>query len=296
MLENKPISLSREEEVLKMYPRPPILTSLKTGWQGFSLGYMCQPACEIPEVSTPKWHSLGIFTHGARVINADRKIDGRKHRDAVVGGDIVIIPAHIGSQVSWDAEGDFIILGIEPQFFARAVDEGVEAEKIELISHFSTPDPLVYQIAMALKNALENNPFGSRLYAETMVNALSVHLMQHYSARKPKLQEYINGLPKRKLQKVIDYINTYLEQDLSLLELANLVQMSPHYFCQLFKQSTGATPHQYIIKCRVKRAKELILKQEMTIAEVAQSVGFANQSHLNLHFKRLLGVTPKKIL
>ncbi len=296
MSENKPISLTREEEVLKMYPRPPILTSLQTSWQGFSLGYMCQPACEIPEISTPRWHSLGIFTHGARVINAERKIDGRKHRDAVVGGDIVIIPANIGSQVAWDAEGDFIMLGIEPQFFARAVDEAGEAKEIELISHFSTPDPLVYQIAIALKNTLENNPNGSRLYAETMVNALSVHLMQHYSAKKPKLQEYINGLPKRKLQQVIDYINTYLEQDLGLVELAALVQMSPHYFCQLFKQSTGLTPHQYIIKCRVKRAKELILKQEMTIAEIAQSVGFANQSHLNLHFKRLLGVTPKKIL
>jgi AraC family transcriptional regulator len=279
MPENKPISISQEEDVLKM-----------------SFGYMCQPAFEIPEVSTPRWHSLGIFTHGERVIYADRKIDGRKQRDAVLGGDIVIIPANIGSQVSWDAEGDFIILGIEPQFFARAVDEAGEPEEIELISRFSTPDPLVYQIGIALKNALENNPCGSRLYAETMVNALSVHLMQHYSAKKPKLQEYKNGLSRRKLQLVIDYINSYLDQDLGLAELATLVQISPHYFSQLFKQSTGISPHQYIIRRRVERAKELILKQEMTIAEIAQTVGFASQSHLNLHFKRLLGVTPKKIL
>ncbi|MBW4671976.1 MAG: helix-turn-helix transcriptional regulator [Cyanomargarita calcarea GSE-NOS-MK-12-04C] len=71
--------------------------------------------------------------------------------------------------------------------------------------------------------------------------------------------------------------------------------MSPHYFSLLFKQSTGMTPHKYVIRTRVERAKELLLKSEMAISEIAQSVGFASQSHLNFHTKRLLGVTPKSI-
>ena len=95
---------------------------------------------------------------------------------------------------------------------------------------------------------------------------------------------------------VIDYINNHLEQDLSLIELAAIAQMSPHYFSHLFKQSTGMTPHQYVIRCRVECAKELLLQRKLTIAEIAYKVGFANQSHLNRHFKRLLGVTPKAIL
>jgi AraC family transcriptional regulator len=63
----------------------------------------------------------------------------------------------------------------------------------------------------------------------------------------------------------------------------------------LFKQSTGLTPHQYVIQCRVERAKQLLLQGELTIADIAYRVGFANQSHLNRHFKRLFGVTPKAI-
>jgi AraC family transcriptional regulator len=296
MLEPKPKFITKEEDILQLYLRPPILTSLQTNWQGFALAYMCQSAGEIPEVSTPRWHSLGIFTHGNRVINADRKMDGRKQRDAVIGGDIIITPANIAHQVAWEAEGDFIMLGIEPQFFALAIDEAAQPQKVELISHFATPDPLVYQIAIALKNILEHNPAGSRLYAETMVSALSVHLIQYYSKRQPKIQHYNNGLSTGKLQQVIDYINEHLDEDLGLTELARLVQMSPHYFSQLFKQSTGTTPHQFVISCRVERAKQLLLQRQFTIAEVAFIVGFANQNHLNRHFKKLLGVTPKQIL
>jgi AraC family transcriptional regulator len=296
MPQEKPLVLTEENEALQLYPRPPILTSLDVGWHGVSFGYMCQPAYEVPEVSTPRWHSIAIFTHGNRVIHADRKLDGRFHRDAVVGGDIVINPVNVGQSAAWDAEGDFIILGIEPDVFARTINESADAKDVELLPHFATPDPLIYQIGLALKSVLENNPTNSRFYAETMINALSVHLMQHYSTCKPILQQYKDGLSKYKFQKVIDYINAHLEQDLSLTELATIVQISPHYFSHLFKQSMGISAHQYVIRCRVERAKNLLLQGNLSLAEVAYKVGFANQSHLNRHFKRLLGVTPKQIL
>lgn len=72
--------------------------------------------------------------------------------------------------------------------------------------------------------------------------------------------------------------------------------MSTYHFARLFKQSIGVTPHQYVIRCRVARAKHLLLQGELNIAEVAKSVGFFDQSHLTKHFKRLVGVTPKTIL
>lgn len=103
-------------------------------------------------------------------------------------------------------------------------------------------------------------------------------------------------MPKYKLRQVIDYINDHLDQDLGLAKLAELVQMSPHYFARLFKQSTGFAPHQYVIRCRVERAKQLLIQGKLTIAQVAYAVGFAHQSHLNRHFKRWLGVTPKALL
>ncbi|MCG6137843.1 MAG: AraC family transcriptional regulator [Nostoc sp. LLA-1] len=295
MSEQKPLLITTEADIFPLYPRLPILTSLQANWHGFSLGYMCQPAYEFPEVCSPRWHSIAIFTHGARVIHANRKLDGRSQRDAVVGGDILVNPVNVGHQAAWDAEGDFIILAFEPQIVARAVDEFQDVEQVELIPHFATPDPLIYQIGLALKGVLENNPTRSRLYAETMMNALSVHLLEHYSTRKPVLKEYNRGLSQRQLQQITDYIYAHLYQDLGLAELAGLMHISPHYFSQLFKQATGMTPHKYVIHCRVERAKELLLKGELGIAQIADLVGFASQSHLNFHCKRLLGVTPRTL-
>lgn len=295
MSDDKPLVLTKEDEINQLFPRQPILSSQNTSWDGVSFRYMCQPAYETPEVCTPLAHSITIFTHGNNIIHADRTLDGRFHRDSVVGGDMVIAPANIPQKCAWDKEGDFIVLGIETKMAARAINESGEPEQVQLIPHFSTPDPLVLQIGLAIKGVLENNPSGSRLYTEIMVNALTVHLLQHYSARKPKIKEYTNGLSKRQLNLVIEYIRNNLQQDLGLNELSSLLHMSPHYFCSLFKQSMKMTPHQYVIQTRVNCAKELLLTRKYNIAQVAFMVGFANQSHLNRHFKKLIGVTPGKI-
>jgi AraC family transcriptional regulator len=110
-----------------------------------------------------------------------------------------------------------------------------------------------------------------------------------------------SGLAPAQLERVVDYIDTYLvggvylkkNRDLSLRELAQLAQLSPHYFSQLFKQSTGFSPHQYILRCRIDRGKQLLRQGELSIAGVAKIVGFVDQSHFHRHFKRLEGITPK---
>jgi len=69
--------------------------------------------------------------------------------------------------------------------------------------------------------------------------------------------------------------------------------MSQYYFCRLFKQSVGMTPHQYLIRLRVERAKQLLKRSDLAIADVALQCGFSHQSHLSFHFRRLVGMSPK---
>jgi AraC family transcriptional regulator len=97
------------------------------------------------------------------------------------------------------------------------------------------------------------------------------------------------------LQQAIDYIHTNLDRDLSLAELASDVNISPTYFASLFKQATGISPYQYVIRQRVERAKVMLTKTNLTIADIALQVGFSSQSHLTQQFKRVTGLTPKQV-
>lgn len=102
------------------------------------------------------------------------------------------------------------------------------------------------------------------------------------------------GLPPRKLRKALQYIHQHIADELSLQVIANQIDMSQFYFCRLFKQSMGVTPYQYLLQQRIERAKQLLLQDEFSIAEIALEAGFANQSHLCVQFKRLVGMSPKQ--
>ena len=103
------------------------------------------------------------------------------------------------------------------------------------------------------------------------------------------------GLTHTQLQQVLDYIHAHLERDLSLAELAEVINISPTYFASLFKQAIEISPHQYVIQRRVERAKVMLSKTDLAIADIALQVGFSSQSHLNQQFKRLTGMTPKQV-
>ncbi|MBD3880364.1 helix-turn-helix transcriptional regulator [Phormidium tenue FACHB-886] len=290
------IDFAQEKEAgyRRIYARSPLLTSLAAGWDDIYFAYNHLPPGETPEIFAAQ-HGVGIFIDQPIPAQAERKLGGEFRREQVVQGNILVSPAQMGHEAQWDAAGGVVFLGIQPALFSR-VSEAMGYGGAELIPHFATPDPLLCQMAVALKTVLETYGSASRLYAETMTTALIVHLLQYYSDRQPKPWKHANGLPAHKLQRVIDYIQASLERDLGLEELAAIAQLSAHYFCQLFKQSMHLTPHQYVIRCRIERAKDLLRLGDLSIAEVARCVGFVDQSHLHRHFKRIVGMTPKAFL
>ncbi|MDV2993049.1 MAG: HTH-type transcriptional activator RhaR [Chroococcidiopsis sp. SAG 2025] len=173
-----------------------------------------------------------------------------------------------------------------------------ESANVEIIPQFKLRDPLIQQIGLALKSELELEGLSDRLYAESMANALAVHLLKRYSLRKYKVHERVVGLSKLEIKQVIDYIHDNLEQNLTLLEIAAVIQTSPYHFARLFKKSLGITPHQYVISKRIERAKQL-LEEHNSIVRVAEKVGFQSQSHFTKMFRKYTGMTPqtyKKLL
>jgi AraC family transcriptional regulator len=289
---SQPSIINTPSEYVSLYPQSPLLSSLTTQWQRIAMVYTHQTAYELPEVCAPL-SGVAIFTTPGV---SERTIDGKTQVNSISPGDVMVIPAKVGHSTRWTGEGDVIVIGLEASLFTDAMDDAAHFTQAELVPQFPTPDPLIAQLGFSLKSVLEKDPMGSRLYAETTATMLAVHLLQHYSQRRLEFKDYTDGLPQPTLRRVIDYIQVHLEGDLCLADLAAIANLSPYYFARLFKQSTGYTPHQFVIRCRVERAKTLLLKGKDAIATIAQKVGFANQAHLNVHLKRQLGVTPKMLL
>jgi AraC-like DNA-binding protein len=111
----------------------------------------------------------------------------------------------------------------------------------------------------------------------------------------PTIEANYKGLTHTRLQQVLDYIQTHLDRELSLAELAETLNLSPTYFASAFKQAIEISPHQYVIQQRVEQAKLMLSKTDLAIADIALQVGFSSQSHLTQQFKRLTGMTPKQV-
>jgi AraC family transcriptional regulator len=156
-------------------------------------------------------------------------------------------------------------------------------------------EAVAQQIAKLFLAELNSGGMMGQLYVESLTQILVIHLLRHYLTITQTFRSERRSLTRTQLQQAIDYIHAHLERDLSLVELAKVINISPTYFATLFKGAMGISPHQYVIQQRVQRAKEMLKKTDLAIADIALQVGFSSQSHLTQQFKRLTGMTPKQI-
>jgi AraC family transcriptional regulator len=275
------------------------LSSSGRGWASIEVArFTGYDEISIPPL--PKHHA--IIHLNRQPLGLTQRLDGKIHKEPVHRGEVAIIPE--GRAWEWgftgETESDLLPLCLEDDFLrevAKSVD--VDPDRVEILPLLGTRDPQIERIGLSLKEEVEaEGLLGGRLYAESLASALAIHLIRNYSslgrttARKAA-REYAGGLSGRALEEAIDYIGDNLDKDLRLADIADATHMSPYYFSRLFKESTGLSPHRYVIERRVQRAKELLRGTALPIAKIALLCGFAHQSHLNRHFKRLLGVTPK---
>jgi transcriptional regulator GlxA family with amidase domain len=101
-----------------------------------------------------------------------------------------------------------------------------------------------------------------------------------------------SGLPPRARGRVLEYIVTHLNENITNKELADVAGLSVCHFARMFKQTVGVSPHCYVLQCRVKRTQELLADTDMPLSEIAIAVGFSDQSHYTRWFREIVGITP----
>lgn len=219
-------------------------------------------------------------------------IAGSTRRRRLSPGEYNVIPAFEPYSARSPDLGDYLVVALEKPFFAAAAAEIGRPGSLSLTPVFGGDDALIREIVLGLLAETNAGFADGGLYAESLATALAVRLVHLYSARADVPAEIGGGLGRRRLRQVVDYIHDHLADGVSLSDLAREAGLSPFHFARQFRRTTGLPPHEYVTRCRVERARELLVRPGIGIADVAVQVGFCDQSHLARHYKRIFGLTP----
>ncbi len=284
------IDFTNRQAAAQVLPQAPSVDSYHTAWKGLTFIHYCHPPHETVEHRLLQ-HSL-VITDPKSCFQAERCLEGKFKRYAHGNGRVDVIPAFLNHRTNWDREVEFSVIAICPTLLNQTPQQCMPHE-IELIPQLSIDDPVIQQLALALKLEIQTNCMSGRLYGELLGAALAARLAANYAVSKPSIEFKASGLPQSQLAQVIDYMRANLIEDISISDLAKLAHMSESHFSRSFKQSMGTAPHQYLMQQRVERAKQLLEKRSATISTIALDCGFANQTHLTKVFRQKTGMTPK---
>jgi len=167
-----------------------------------------------------------------------------------------------------------------------------KSSEVGLRAYGKFADPRLSAL-MAAVNAERVSGFPSgRLFLDSIELALAVALVNDYVVRRASPRIYRGGLAPARLRKVVELVHAEMDSDLSLEELADAAGLSINHFSEMFRESTGQSPHQFVLHRRVDRAKEMLRAAEMRVLDVAVACGFQNQQHFARVFRKVCGASP----
>lgn len=207
-------------------------------------------------------------------------------------GQVTVIPKGPVPQMYLVSPAELVYCSFDENFIEQ-ITEGVKnLDPERLIFRSGLKDRPLHQLMQLLVAEFDDgNPTG-RLYAESVAHALALRFL-HLGAVVPiDAPARISALPGRRLARVKDFVESSLGQDITLESLAREAGYSRAHFLRMFRESTGTTPHQYVMQQRIAHAEHLLTTTPLGVAEIAVACGFSSQAHLTMAFKKQTGKTP----
>ncbi|WP_213741124.1 AraC family transcriptional regulator [Bradyrhizobium sp. dw_411] len=171
-----------------------------------------------------------------------------------------------------------------------AFDQGMPRLKGLVSSCQGSYDRVMYGLANALADQVEHEC--SALFIDHIALAFHAHIVKTYGNATATVDMVAGGLSPWQLRRVLDFITAHLDGDPTIAELARECALSPGYFARAFRRTTGGTPHQWLVRKRVERAKALLLGGRSGLADIAVTCGFVDQSHFTRVFSKIEGDSP----
>ncbi len=269
----------------------PYLFKQQAAWNGVRVHRARVVAGRMLEHSN-SFHEVNINL-GGRLTTEKISANGTLVRTKGAAGNLCLTPAGQPIGAFWDKPLDNLGISFDPEFVTLTAAENRFNSSFELAEIYKKEDSLIQHIGLALLAETQSETPSGKLYAESLIQTLTLHLLKNYSTGNLKPENANGGLSGYKLRRVQEFINANLEEDLSLGEIAAAADLSRFHFARAFRTSTGLTPQQYLMQQRIERAKQLLAKDDTPIIEISLQTGFKNQSHFTTLFRKYTKFTPK---
>ncbi|MFA5956816.1 helix-turn-helix transcriptional regulator [Hyphomicrobium sp.] len=269
----------------------PALRSSDHPWAGYYLEEAYGPADPIPSHSWSKT-TLLLVTGGGGSLNWKHR--GIWRTDSVRYGTVSIIRRDVEIQACLPSNPmPTIVLQLDNSKLQHLAPDNVLAIDKLLGTAQVTNDLRLATLMSAMCDEVRDGCPSGRLFGESISLAFLAMLSSKYAAGQ-LAGNRDTGLSPAQKRVVIDYIRANLTNNISVSELAGLVQMTPSHFTRVFADAFGLTPYRFVMHARIEDAKGLIANKSLSVSQISSMYGFSSQSHFAKVFRQFTGVSPKQ--
>lgn len=217
-------------------------------------------------------------------------VDGAMRQARASDRHVALVPAGQALEEEWTPLACATTILVRPHFLRALVRANGRVHQ-DLTAQHAAVDPFMWHMVRSIEIQIRARRVLEKSFVESIAMVIGQHLLSHHTGT-PFQAGAAGGLPAYKVRSATDYVREHYQEDIGFKDIAEHLQMSPFHFARMFKHSTGESPHQFIMRCRIDVAKKLLIEGERGIADIALEVGYKSQSYFTTRFAQFVGATP----
>jgi AraC family transcriptional regulator len=236
-------------------------------------------------------HLIGSY-HG-RAEDCCWVIENKRLRSPLSPGAITVLPEQHDGR--WHLPGPVEVAHVylADQRLQDCAAPLTKGRRVELIPRVGFADPVAAAILRLVFEQSDLDDAGSTLFVEQAIELLCIQLVRAHSSMLARSSPApTGGLTRRQMALVASYMHEHMDEDVTLTELASLVDLSRFHFCRAFRLAAGVAPYAWLRAHRMRQAHMLITSSTLPIAEIALSVGYRTPSAFAASFRKAFGKSP----
>ncbi|MCU1324584.1 MAG: transcriptional regulator, AraC family [Acidobacteriaceae bacterium] len=283
------VSVMVGDRSVPLLPGTPITPGNRSPWTGILLEKHRIGAVEIPE---HEHHTFTLHLQTSGPVAMDWNSHGKSGHLNTGAGSLIFLTPGTRDSILWHGPSQRIIASVDPTLLARAATQLELPHLPDFDNRWSFEDQQLALLLTEMEREIAAGSSTGPLYGDLLGLSLSVALIRKYGHTTAHLPPQKGGLSRPTLNRVLDSIAANLTAKVRLDDLATIAGLSPFHFARAFRESTGTTPHQYLLQRRIDTAKALLRGPARSLDAIATATGFADAAHLSKAFRRLTGTSP----